>query len=65
MITKNHDSGYLLYTINRVVDTSIGILIALLVNKYVGIPEKLISMFKLEEDLDNDITEESEDKLQQ
>lgn len=65
MITKNHDSGYLLYTINRVVDTSIGILIALLVNKYVGIPEKLISMFKQEEDLDNDITEESEDKLQQ
>lgn len=59
MITKNHDNGYLLYTINRVVDTSIGILIALLVNKYVGIPEKLKSKFKQEEGLDNDITEES------
>lgn len=41
MITKNHDEGYLLYTINRVLDTSIGILIALLVNKYVEIPEKI------------------------
>ena len=33
MITKNHDNGYLIYTINRVLDTSVGILIALLVNK--------------------------------
>ena len=46
MITKKHDGGYLLYTINRVLDTSIGILIALLVNKYVKIPEKLKLRYK-------------------
>lgn len=46
MITKNHDNGYLLYTVNRVVDTSVGILIALLVNKYVEIPEKIKSKLK-------------------
>jgi uncharacterized membrane protein YgaE (UPF0421/DUF939 family) len=59
MITKNHDGGYLLYTINRVLDTSIGILIALLVNKYVGIPEKLKLRFKQNE---NEIPGEDEDK---
>lgn len=57
MITKNHDNGYLLYTINRVLDTSVGILIALLVNKYVEIPEKIKSRLKHN---DNEITEEDE-----
>ena len=57
MITKNHDEGYLLYTINRVLDTSVGILIALLVNKYVDIPEKI--KLKLKQN-DNEITETDE-----
>lgn len=46
MTSMNHDEGYMLYTINRVLDTSIGIFIALLVNKYMKIPEKLKSKFK-------------------
>lgn len=41
LISKNRDGGYVLYTVNRVLDTSIGIVIALLVNKYVVMPEKL------------------------
>jgi uncharacterized membrane protein YgaE (UPF0421/DUF939 family) len=41
MISKNRDGGYILYTVNRVLDTSIGIIIALLVNKYVVMPERL------------------------
>lgn len=40
LISKNRDGGYVLYTVNRVVDTSIGIVIALMVNKYVVMPEK-------------------------
>jgi uncharacterized membrane protein YgaE (UPF0421/DUF939 family) len=42
----NHDEGYILYTYNRVLDTSIGIFIALLVNKYMKIPEKFKAKFK-------------------
>ncbi|NLJ58083.1 MAG: hypothetical protein GX339_04460 [Tissierellia bacterium] len=49
MITKSHEGGYVWYTINRVVDTSIGILIALIVNKYIFIPEKIRSKFRHEE----------------
>lgn len=60
MITKNHEQGYLIYTINRVFDTSIGILIALLVNKYVEIPEKLKSMFKHDHELVKEFEEEME-----
>lgn len=52
MISMNHKEGYMLYTFNRVVDTSIGIIIALLVNKYIEIPEKLKGKFK-----DDDLTE--------
>ena len=47
-ISMNHDEGYILYTYNRVLDTSIGILIALLVNKYMKMPEKLKARFKEE-----------------
>ena len=45
-ISMNHDEGYILYTFNRVLDTSIGIIIALLVNKYMKIPEKFKAKFK-------------------
>lgn len=41
LISKNRDGGYVLYTLNRVLDTSVGIIIALLVNKYVVMPERL------------------------
>ena len=46
VISKNHEEGYMLYTFNRVLDTSIGIIIALLVNKYVEVPKKLKTNFK-------------------
>lgn len=48
MINKSHE-GYVLYTVNRVLDTSMGIIIALLVNKYVQIPDKLKYMFAHED----------------
>jgi uncharacterized membrane protein YgaE (UPF0421/DUF939 family) len=64
MMTKNHDNGYLLYTINRVLDTSIGILIALLVNKYVELPKKLKLKFKCEEYKEHDTIEESQDSME-
>lgn len=41
LISKNRDGGYVLYTVNRVLDTSVGIIIALMVNKYVVMPERL------------------------
>ena len=41
IITKNHQDGYLLYTLNRVIDTIAGIMVALLVNKYMHIPDKI------------------------
>lgn len=46
MISMNHDEGYILYTINRVLDTSVGIVIALLVNKYVKVPDIIKEKFK-------------------
>lgn len=49
MITKNHQGGYVLYTINRVIDTSIGIIFALLVNRYFKLPEKLKLKLKKED----------------
>ncbi len=33
--------GYVLYTLNRVIDTSIGIIVAILVNRHMKIPERL------------------------
>ena len=41
LITKSHEGGYLLYTLNRVIDTIAGIMVALLVNKYMHIPDKI------------------------
>jgi len=41
LISKEHEGGYVLYTINRVFDTSVGIIITILVNKYMIMPNKL------------------------
>jgi len=41
LISENRDGGYVLYTVNRIIDTSVGIIIALLINKYVVMPDKL------------------------
>ena len=51
MITKSHGNGYMMYTVNRVIDTIIGIIIALLVNKYFAIPERFKSKFKSEKEI--------------
>ena len=39
MIMHRYQGGYIWYTINRVIDTSIGIIIAVFVNRYLKIPE--------------------------
>jgi uncharacterized membrane protein YgaE (UPF0421/DUF939 family) len=41
LITKQHEGGYIFYTFNRVVDTTLGIVITIFVNKYMNIPEGL------------------------
>ncbi|HHZ01340.1 MAG TPA: hypothetical protein GX396_00170 [Tissierellia bacterium] len=56
MISKSHEGGYLLYTVNRVLDTSFGILVALMVNKYLTIPESIRHRIK------HDDTEETEEE---
>lgn len=59
MINKSHEGGYVLYTVNRVIDTSFGILIALAINKYLTMPEKIKSKFK-HKDLEDEDEYESE-----
>ncbi len=44
MLTQRYEGNYILYTYDRVVDTSFGIIVALLVNRYLIIP-KIISDF--------------------
>lgn len=46
LISNGHEEGYMLYTFNRVVDTTLGILITLIVNQYMNIPDKLKKMLK-------------------
>lgn len=41
LITKQHEGGYILYTFNRIVDTTIGIMITIFVNKYMNIPDEV------------------------
>jgi len=46
LITMDYDSGYIMYTFNRVLDTTIGIMIALIVNKYMNLPNSFKNIFK-------------------
>lgn len=39
MLTQRYEGNYLIYTYNRVIDTSIGIIFALLVNRYLIMPK--------------------------
>ena len=41
LISKEHEGGYILYTFNRVLDTTVGIMITLVVNKYMKLPDKV------------------------
>lgn len=41
ILISKPDDGYLLYTLNRVIDTIAGIMIALFVNKYMNMPDRL------------------------
>lgn len=54
LTSKRHEGGYILYTINRILDTSIGIVIALLVNKYMKMPDKIKAVLKAPKDPLND-----------
>ncbi len=47
LITGDREGGYILYTFNRILDTTIGIVIALLVNKYLNIPDKIMTMLRI------------------
>ena len=55
LISRQHGNGYILYTINRILDTSVGIVIALLVNKYMNISDKIKKLFKTTKDADRDV----------
>jgi uncharacterized membrane protein YgaE (UPF0421/DUF939 family) len=46
LITKQHEGGYIFYTFNRVVDTTLGIIITIFVNKYMNIPEEVRQLLK-------------------
>jgi len=67
LITKHHEGGYILYTFNRVVDTTLGIIITISVNKYMKLPEdikKLLVRYKLinEKNSADELTSEISDK---
>lgn len=49
LITKKHEGGYILYTINRVVDTTLGIMITIFVNKYMKIPDDVKRLLRVNE----------------
>lgn len=46
LISNEKDGGYILYTFNRVLDTTFGIMIALFVNKYMNIPDNVKELLK-------------------
>ncbi|WMJ75909.1 MULTISPECIES: FUSC family protein [unclassified Sedimentibacter] len=53
LVTKGHEDSYVMYTFNRVLDTTLGILIALLVNKYMLLPDRLKKVLKFNLSGDN------------
>lgn len=57
LISNEQEGGYVLYTFNRVLDTTIGIMIALFVNKYMNIPDEVKEMLKLNKNMQNDGTD--------
>jgi uncharacterized membrane protein YgaE (UPF0421/DUF939 family) len=46
MLTKRFESVFVVYAFNRIIDTAIGILIALFVNRYLMIPEKVKELYR-------------------
>lgn len=53
MIMHRYQGDYFWYTLNRVIDTSIGIIIAAVVNRYLKVPEIFIKGKKSNESQDN------------
>lgn len=49
LITKQREGGYILYTFNRVVDTTLGIMITIFVNKYLKIPDDVKVLMGIKE----------------
>lgn len=65
LISKEHEGGYVLYTFNRVVDTTAGIMVTIFVNKYMNVPEelkKLVKIRKNTESSNREITSNNEEK---
>lgn len=52
LTSRQHEGGYILYTLNRILDTSLGIVIALLVNKYMNIPDNIKNKLKISKEPD-------------
>jgi uncharacterized membrane protein YgaE (UPF0421/DUF939 family) len=46
MLTKRFESVFVVYAFNRIIDTAIGILIALFVNRYLMIPKKVKELYR-------------------
>ena len=63
LTSQHHNGGYILYTINRILDTTSGIVIALLVNKYMNIPENFKNKLKASKESDekHGIDDETDD----
>lgn len=64
LISDEHVGGYILYTFNRVLDTTLGIIITLFVNKYMNLPDNMKKLIKRNKDIvdDKEIKEIKENK---
>lgn len=59
LITGKHEGGTVFYAVNRVIDTTIGIMVTILVNKYMKIPDKIKSIIRpTETDIDINLISE-------
>lgn len=62
LISRGYEEGHvLLYALNRVIDTTIGIAITIFVNKYMNMPDKLKNLInKTETDINKDFNDHNE-----
>lgn len=55
LITIEREGGPVIYAVNRVIDTTIGIMITIIVNKYIKVPEKIKNLIRpADAELDGD-----------
>jgi len=58
MISHRYEGDYFWYTLNRVIDTSVGIIIAVVVNRYLKIPESFLKNYGSINDLNENSTKQ-------